>query len=74
MAYHADNTLISTRETLIELVTLPFRSFGRLIAFLAENNGYADRARAISEMTDEQLAAQGLTRADAVIKAFGRYM
>ncbi|WP_322890182.1 MULTISPECIES: DUF1127 domain-containing protein [unclassified Yoonia] len=70
MAFQTDNTLISTRELIIELALTPLRALGRGIVYLTENNSRAKTLRALSAISDEQLAARGLTRAEVVAMAF----
>jgi hypothetical protein len=70
MAFHPDNTLISNREMLTELVLLPFRALGRALVRLTETNSRTQSLRAVAAITDAQLAARGLTRAEAVAEAF----
>ncbi len=70
MAIRSDNTLISNSEMAIELVMLPFRAIGNFIYKVAENNSRTQALQAINAITDEELQAKGLTRADAVSMAF----
>ena len=70
MTLRPDNTLISTRETLIELVFTPFRAFGRMIERLAENNSRTQALAAINAIPEAELRAKGLTRADAISMVF----
>ena len=70
MAFQTDNTLISTRELIIELALTPLRALGRGIVYLTENKSRAKTLRALSAISDEQLAARGLTRAEVVAMAF----
>ncbi|WP_411891098.1 DUF1127 domain-containing protein [Yoonia sp. SDW83-1] len=70
MAFQTDNTLISNREMMIELVLTPFRAIGRWFISLAENNSRTQALRQINNMTDADLAARGLTRAEAVNMMF----
>ncbi len=70
MAFHSDNTLISNREMFIELALAPFRAIGRVLVSLAENNSRTQALQAIAAISDEELAAKGLTRADAISMTF----
>jgi uncharacterized protein YjiS (DUF1127 family) len=70
MAFQSDNTLISNREMLGQLALAPFRAIARAIIFMAESNSRAQTLRALAAMTDDQLAARGLTRAEVVSMAF----
>ena len=72
MTIQPDNTLISNREMLLELASKPFRAIGSAIHWLAENNARMQAVNAISSMTDAELAAKGLTRAEAVGMVFRR--
>lgn len=66
MALQSDNTLITNREMLTELVLAPFYALARGIEYYAENNATTKALRAVGQMSDEELAAKGLTRAEAV--------
>jgi hypothetical protein len=70
MAFHSDNTLISNREMLVELALAPFRAIGRVLTNLAENNSRTQALQAIAAISDEELAARGLTRAQAISMTF----
>ncbi len=73
MSYTVDNTLISNREILGQLLS----KIGSAIAvpFTAMIKSSASYAilEELNATTDEELAAQGLTRAEAVERAFGHY-
>ena len=73
MAFQADNTLISNGEMIRELVLAPFRAIGRGFEFLIENNHRAQALNALCEMSDEELAAKGTTREEAVQRLVGAY-
>ena len=70
MTIRPDNTMISTREMLVELILTPFRAFARLIERLAENNSRTQAIAAINAIPEEELRAKGLTRAQAVSMVF----
>lgn len=70
MAIQADNTLISNREILIEVVMKPLRALGHLLELMAENNSRTKALTAISAIPEEELQAKGLTRADLVKMTF----
>jgi uncharacterized protein YjiS (DUF1127 family) len=70
MAFRSDNSLISNREMLVELALVPVRAIGRMFVYLTERNSRTQTLRALSEISDEQLAARGLTRAQVVSMAF----
>ncbi|MEO1641216.1 MAG: DUF1127 domain-containing protein [Pseudomonadota bacterium] len=72
MSLRPDNTLISNREMIVELVLAPFRAFGRLIEKLAENNSRTQALAAIGAMSEEELRRKGLTRAEAIQMVFRR--
>ena len=65
MALRPDNTLISNRETLIELLLAPFRALVRGIERMAEQNARTQALRAIADMPEAELRAKGLTRSEA---------
>jgi uncharacterized protein YjiS (DUF1127 family) len=70
MAFQSDNTLISTSEMIVELALTPLRALGRGLAYLTEHNSRAQTLRALAAISDDQLAARGLTRAEVVSMAF----
>ena len=70
MAIHTDNTLISNRELLVALALKPFQAIGRLLTSLAENNSRTQALAAIAAIPDADLAARGLTRAEAISMTF----
>ena len=70
MAIRPDNTLITNREMLLELASLPFRAVAALLHKLAENNSRMQALAAIAAVSDQELQAKGLTRADAVSLTF----
>ena len=70
MALRPDNTLISNREMLTELVLAPFYALVRWIDRIGESRARAQALSAIGELSDAQLAARGLTRADAIAMVF----
>lgn len=77
MAHHDMNRMMSTREMVWELVSLPLRKAGaRLVSFF-ENSAAAqsrlEAARKVAEMSDEDLARLGITRAQAIQAALGRF-
>ena len=72
MAFHHDETILSNRANLRDLVLAPFRAILRGFIWLGENSAYAKQLHAIANMTDGQLAARGLTREEAIAKVFHR--
>lgn len=72
MALNSDNTLISNRETIIEMVLAPFRAFAGVMERLAETSARRHALQAIAEMSDDELAASGMTRAEAINMLFAR--
>lgn len=70
MAIHSDNTLISNREVLVELALKPFQAIGQLLTRLAENNSRTQALAAIAAIPDTELAARGMTRAEAISMTF----
>ena len=71
MAYQADNTLISNREMLVELIAAPFRSLFEFLVRMAEANPRMVALRTLSETSDEELAARGLTRQGVITTIMG---
>ncbi len=70
MAYRSENTLISNREMLVELILTPLRALGGLIERMAISNSRTQALIAINEISDEELRAKGLSRADVVSMTF----
>ena len=70
MALRPDNTLISNREMLVELISTPFRAMGAAIENLMVSNSRTQALQAIAAVSDEELRAKGLTRADLISMAF----
>ncbi len=70
MSLRPDNTLISNREMLIELVLTPFRALGAAIENYAVSNARTQTLQAIAAIPEEELRAKGLTRADVVSMNF----
>lgn len=70
MAIRPDNTLITNREMFLELASVPFRPIAALLHKLAENNSRMQALEAIAAVSDKELQARGLTRADAVSLTF----
>lgn len=71
MAYQADNTLISNREMVVELIAAPFRSLFEFLVRMAEANPRMVALRTLSETSDEELAARGLTRQGVITTIMG---
>lgn len=71
MAYQADNTLISNREMVVELIAAPFRSLFECLVRMAEANPRMVALRTLSETSDEELAARGLTRQGVITTIMG---
>lgn len=70
MTLRPDNTLISNREMLTELVLMPFRAVVRVMEKLSESNARTQALAEVGAMTDEELRAKGMTRADAIAMVF----
>lgn len=66
MTYQTDNTLISNREMLAHLAMVPLRAFGQFIVRVAEASVQGRALRELNAMSDAQLEARGLNRADAM--------
>ncbi|MFN3664213.1 DUF1127 domain-containing protein [Yoonia sp.] len=65
MTFHTDNTLISNREMLVDLVMTPVRAVGRFIVHVAEASAQARALHEINNMSDASLKSAGLTRSQA---------
>lgn len=70
MSLRPDNTLISNREMLVELLATPFHALGRILESLMVNNSRSQALKAIAEISDEELRAKGLTRSDMIAMVF----
>lgn len=72
MSLRSDNTLISNREMLLELMSVPFRAIGHIFCKLAEDNSRTQAIQAINAIPEAELRAKGLTRAEAIGMVFRR--
>ena len=70
MSLRPDNTLISNREMLLELVAIPLRAVGSALRGLATSTARSQTLRDLAAMSDEELKARGLSRAEVVSMAF----
>lgn len=70
MSLRPDNTLISNREMLLELLVMPFRAIDKLLYNLAENSSRMQALQTIAAISEADLRAKGLTRAEAVSMTF----
>ena len=70
MALRPDNTLISNRELLTELVLAPFRAIGRALEHMAVSNSRTQAIQEIAAIPDDQLRARGVTRAELISMTF----
>ena len=70
MSLRPDNTLISTREMLLELLATPFRAIGSGLKGFATSTARTQTLRELAAISDEELEARGLTRAEIVTMAF----
>ena len=66
MALRPDNTLITNREILAEVLLAPFAALAGWFENYAMNNARTQALRAVANMSDAELAAKGLTRAEAL--------
>lgn len=70
MAIRPDNTLISNREMLLELISVAFRPFATAFHAMAANSTQMQALERIAAVSDAELQAKGLTRAQAVSMTF----
>ena len=70
MTHRSDNTLITNRELLVELILTPLRALGAVIERMAISNSRTQALLAINAIPEEELRAKGLTRADVVSMTF----
>ncbi|MEJ6397519.1 DUF1127 domain-containing protein [Yoonia sp. 208BN28-4] len=73
MASLPNSHIISNGEILLELLATPFRALGDMFTRAAERHPRFIAVEKINAMSDAELAAQGLTRADATRRALGIY-
>ncbi len=69
MAYSATNFTAS--RSLSSILVAPFLAVGRGLVAMAEAGPRMEQIRKLNAISDEDLAAQGLNRADVVRKIFG---
>lgn len=62
-----------TVSSSLRVVARPFVAFGNFMVRLSEASSMAQAANKILELSDEDLAAQGLTRNEAVQRVFAKY-
>lgn len=60
--------------SLLRILATPFSAFGRFLVFAAENSTRMQTIERLNAMTDEQLAAKGLTRETIVRHVFADRM
>lgn len=65
--------LITNFEILTELAATPFRALGNALIRSAERNPRYLAVQKINALSDAELAALGLTRAEAVRRTLGAY-
>ncbi len=70
MTLRPDNTLISNREMLTELVLTPLRAIGRAMENFAISNARTQALQEIAAIPDDKLAATGMTRAELISRTF----
>lgn len=73
MAYQADNTLISNREMLVELIARPFAAIFNYLVDMAEAGPQMQKLRALSEISDAELETRGRTRQGEVARIMGAH-
>ena len=70
MALLSDNTMISNREMLTELVMKPLRAFGGMLEHMAVSNARTQAIQEIAAIPEDELRARGITRADLLTMTF----
>ena len=60
-------------ENLLQILARPFVAFGNWLITLAGSSSVAQKTNRLADMTDEDLAAQGLTREQAIAKIFAAH-
>ena len=70
MSLRPDNTLISNREMLLELLAAPFRAISAVLQRWATSTARMQTLRELNAITDEELQMRGLSRAELVSMTF----
>ena len=70
MALLSDNTMISNREMLTELVMKPLRALGSVLEHMVVSNARTQALQEIAAIPEETLRARGVTRADLISITF----
>lgn len=70
MAYRAENTLITNREMLVELLTRIGSVLSAPFMTLADNSANMNAVDRLNAKTDAELAEMGLTRSQAAQMMF----
>jgi hypothetical protein len=73
MTYHADNTLISNRELLGELIAVPFRTVFNFLVAMAEADPKMTALRELSQKSDAELEAIGRSRQGELARILGSH-
>lgn len=58
-------------HSILDLVAAPFRVLGRSLVHMAERSPMGRQVERLGRMSDEQLAARGLTREGEIRRIFG---
>jgi uncharacterized protein YjiS (DUF1127 family) len=70
MSYAGTTTVSTTATGVLHILERPFVAFGNLLIKIAASSSYAKAIDQLAEMSDEDLAAMGTTRAEAVQDIF----
>lgn len=70
MTLRPDNTLISNREMLTELVLTPLRKLGAILEGLVVSTARVQALKKIASLSEEELRAKGTTRAELISLTF----
>ena len=70
MAIRPDNTLITNREMLIELVSKPLLVIEIALAALGSSRARTQTLDAVAAIPEDTLQSNGMTRADAISMTF----
>lgn len=66
MAYHDMNTMMTTREMVLALLAKPFVALGEYLSLRSYQTARMGSLQALQNLSDDDLAKRGLTRAQAV--------
>lgn len=73
MATYNMNSMMTNREMALAVLALPVRALGRAWRAITSPSARVHQLDALRDVSDSELAARGMTRAEAVNKVLCRY-